>query len=298
MQEERIKIGIQKKGKLSHQTMRLLNQCGLEFECTDRSMQIRVRNLPIDLLCVRDDDIPSMVATQSIDLGIVGENVLAEHSLSECYADFKSDIQNVMPLGFARCYLSLALPEECSYEGPQSFNGLRIATSYPQCLAKYLKENKITATIIPMSGSVEIAPQLGMADVICDLVSTGRTLADHQLRSVLTILESQAVLIRSRCTLSQEKEQFISLLVQRMTGVTQAKDSKYILFHIQKKSLSLMKKILPGFESPTILPLADYEERVAVHLVSRESVFWETLEQLKTIGARSILVLPIEKMMY
>ncbi len=296
MLQKRLQIALQKKGRLNSEGLDLLSRCGLKFRVSQH-LVARVENLPIDILLVRDSDIPVMVMTGICDLGIVGENTLFEKQLSQQHNQEPSEFTVLSPLNFGQCRLSLAFPVEKPFNDLSSLNGLRIATSYPHLLGQYLARNQLKTDISVISGSVEIAPQLGMADAICDLVSSGRTLEENHLREVMTLLESQAVLVQSNKTLSDEKQQTLNLLLPRINGVLKAKESKYILFHIEKNALAAIKEILPGIEAPTILPLSGQEDKVAVHLVSAESVFWSTLEKLKNIGASSILVLPIEKMM-
>lgn len=287
----RLTIAIQKKGRLSEDSIALLQRCGLKLLSSKSSLFYSAENLPIDLLLVRDDDIPTLIRDKVCDLGIIGENVLQEQENAE-----KGEIfERIKPLGFGRCRLSIACPKENTIE---SLQGKRIATSYPNLLNKYLTENNINATVINISGSVEIAPRLQMSEAICDLVSTGRTLEENNLKEVTVILQSQAVLVKASMPISAEKKEVFDLLLRRIDGVLQAQESKYILFHAPKKSINDIKKLLPGSEAPTIVPLAECEERVAVHVVSREGVFWGTLEKLRAAGASAILVLPVEKMMF
>lgn len=292
MQAPRLRIAIQKKGRLNNDSTNLLNRCGLKFRISNNALLTRCEQLPIDILLVRDDDIPTLVMDGVCDLGIVGENVLFEKSFpTNCSYEIK------IALGFGRCRLAIATPENFQFDDLQSLNGLKIATSYPNLLQKFINENNFKAEILPISGSVEIAPSLSMADAICDLVSTGRTLEENNLKEIITIIQSQAVLIKTMKTLSEDKQKMIDLLLPRISGVLKAEASKYILFHAPKSALDEIKRILPGFETPTIMPLAGFDDKVAVHLMSTEAIFWDTLEKLKQAGASSILVLPIEKMM-
>ena len=274
--------------------MDLLYQCGLKIHSYKNALYCHVKNLPIDILFVRDDDILTLVIDGICDIGIVGENVLLEQNKSKensgCFHIEKK-------LGFSQCRLSIAAPKDKQYKSLSHLSGLRIATSYPNLLSKYLIKNNIDAKIIKLNGSVEIAPRLNIADVICDLVSTGRTLEENNLIEMDNVIDSQAVLIKAKTTLREEKARTYDLLIRRINGVLQAQDSKYIMFHLPNSALSEMKNILPGSESPTIVPLDSTTEKVAVHLVSPEGAFWKTLEKLKEIGASSILVLPIEKML-
>ena len=230
------------------------------------------------------------------DLGIVGENVLLEAALER--DSNNPNYTAIKKLGFGRCRLSIAFPKDKSFSQSNCLSGLRIATSYPYLLQQYLDNHKIDANVLTISGSVEIAPRLNMADAICDLVSSGRTLEENNLTEVETLIHSQSLLIQSNNDLGEEKQATIELLLRRINGVLKAQDSKYIMFHAPKSALAAIKDILPGSESPTIMPLDGDDDKVAIHVVSPEAVFWDTLEKLKSIGASAILVLPIEKMLY
>lgn len=289
MQTTRLKIAIQKKGRLNVDSEDLLRQCGLRFH--PRSLLCHVENLEIDILFVRDDDIPTLVNDGVCQLGIVGANVLEEKESQNAL----SQVSVVKPLGFGSCQLSIAVPNEMQYKNIESLSGLRIATSYPGLLRRFLEEKKINATIQDLSGSVEIAPLLSMSDAICDLVSTGLTLEENRLKPVETIFKSEALLIKNTQPLDDQQARNVDLLLRRMDGVVQARECKYILFHAPKASLEAISELLPGAEHPTVMSLT--EETVVVHVVSREKIFWDTLEAIKKAGASSILVLPIEKMM-
>lgn len=286
----RLSIALQKKGRLFDDSAWLLQQCGLRFQ--QRGLLSHVENADIDILFVRDDDIPTLVKDGICDLGIVGDNVLMEKQLTN---PAYTMLIRKKALGFARCRLSLALPAAQPYHGLDTFHQKRIATSYPGLLQQFATKEKIDITILPLAGSVEIAPQLNMADAICDLVSSGRTLEENQLREVHTLLDSQAWLIQSpRATTQQD---VINRLCRRIDGVLSAQESKYISFHAPRAALAQITALLPGVENPTLMQLDKDSEKVAVHVVSREKVFWDTLENLKQAGASSILVMPIEKMM-
>ncbi len=292
--QSRLRIAIQKSGRLNNDCMNLLSQCGLKIRLTPKTLYAHCENLPIDILLVRDDDIPTLIISNVCDLGIIGENVLYEQ-LSD--NNEQKNYCCVKKLGFSQCRLSIALPKEKNFNSLQDLNGCQIATSYPNLLKNYLNKNNITARIIPISGSVEVAPRLGMADAICDLVSTGATLSENNLKEVDVVLQSQAVLIKTKSNFNLEKQAIFELLKRRIDGVLKAQDSKYIMFHAPKESLEAIKSILPGCETPTIMTLEGVDDKVAVHVVSTEGIFWNTLEKLKQAGANSILVLPIEKMM-
>jgi len=293
--KSRLRIAIQKNGRLNSDSLDLLQQCGIKIRVKQNTLLCHAENLPIDILFVRDDDIPTLVKDEVCDLGIVGENVLLENMLPSEKDINKIDI--VKKLGFSRCRLSIALPANVDFFGPASLQNSKIATSYPNLLRSYLNQHQVAADIMTIAGSVEIAPRLGMADAICDLVATGGTLEEHNLKEVAEIMQSQAVLIKTLQELSAEKAQTLELLLRRIDGVLKAQESKYIMFHAPKTALNFIKDILPGFEAPTVMPLEGSEDKVAVHVVSREGVFWTTLEKLKLAGASSILVLPIEKML-
>lgn len=291
---ERLRIAVQKKGRLADDSFALLKKCGLRFAIRGGGLLTRVKNLPIDLLLVRDDDIPAFVSTGASDLGFVGENVLVEEQLTTTGG---IDAQIDRRLGFSRCKLSLAAENDGSINTASDLGGTKIATTYPGVLRKYLADNNIKATIVEMKGAVELAPSINIAQSICDLVSSGATLEANGLSAFETILQSEAVLIKSARTLSPAKQDIYDKLVRRIDGVTASSDSKYIMLNAPRSALDAISAILPGADAPTVMSLAGSEDMVAVQAVCTENVFWETLEQLKAEGARSILVLPIEKMM-
>jgi ATP phosphoribosyltransferase len=254
-------------------------------------------NMPLDVLFVRDDDIPDLVHEDVCELGVLGLNVLEERRLEMQARGHGADFQTLRHLDFGRCRLSLAVPDGFQYGGVATLNGRRIATTYPHTLRRFLNEHQINAEIVTLSGAVEIAPRLGRADLICDLVSTGSTLQANHLREVETVLESHAVIIRTPVALPEFKAEWLDRLMLRVAGVEQVKGSKYIMLHAAREALPAIRKLLPGSESPTILPLEGSPDRVAIHSVCRENVFWETLESLKKAGASAILVIPVEKML-
>lgn len=253
--------------------------------------------MPLDVLFVRDDDIPDLVQEDVCDLGLVGLNVVEEKRLAFEAREVGPLFDTVQLLDFGRCRLCIAVPEGFRYDDAQSLQGKRIATTYPHILSRFLKQNGISAQVVVLSGSVEIAPRLGRADLICDLVSTGSTLAANHLRNVHTVLESQAALIRTPMPIPAEKQEWTRRLLMRIDGVEQVKGSKYIMLHAPRSALAAIAKLLPGSEAPTVIPLEGLGDRVAVHAVCPENVFWETLEDLKDAGATSVLVLPVEKML-
>lgn len=295
--KDRLRLAVQKSGRLSTDSLELLASCGIRVKTPKERLLLHADNFPIDILFVRDDDIPQLVMDGVCDLGIVGTNVLEEAALERRLNGNAGGYQVERPLDFGGCRLCVALPEERAYHGPADLQGLRIATSYPQLTRRFLAEQKLTAEVVYLSGSVEIAPRLGIADAICDLVASGSTLEANKLRAVETIFKSTAVLLRHARELPAVKAHTLEILLRRIDGVQKAAGTKYIMLHAPKAALAEIKKLLPGSENPTILPLAGDDTKVALHAVCAESVFWETMESLKKAGASSILVLPIEKMM-
>jgi ATP phosphoribosyltransferase len=295
--EPRIQIALQKSGRLTEHSMDLLRRCGLKFTQSKDQLFCFGENMPVDLLLVRDDDIPALVSDEVCDLGIVGLNTAEERRLRMRQEGQDALFDQVYRLDFGHCRLSIAAPEAAAFEGPASLQKKRIATSYIATLADYLQRNSIDAEIVYFSGAVEIAPKLGKADFICDLVSTGSTLAANQLREVQTILDSEAIVIQTRAPLAQSKQDWVNRILQRLDGVLQVRESKYIMLHAPRSALAEISALLPGSEYPTVIPLDGDGDKVAVHAVCRENVFWETLENLKKAGASSVLVLPVEKML-
>lgn len=295
--EQRIKIALQKSGRLADHSLDLLTRCGLKFTKSKDQLYCFGENMPIDLLLVRDDDIPGLVSDDVCDLGIVGLNVVEEKRLELTQDGNDALFDQIFALDFGHCRLAIAAPDDATYVGPQSLQGTTIATSYVAILKNFLQQQNIDADIVYLSGAVEIAPRLGRADFICDLVSTGSTLAANHLREVQTILESEAIIIQTRAKLSEQKQDWVDRILQRMDGVLQVRESKYVMLHAPRSALEEIVALLPGSESPTIIPLDGDDDKVAVHAVCRETVFWETLEDLKSAGASSLLVLPVEKML-
>ncbi|MCM1503758.1 MAG: ATP phosphoribosyltransferase [Muribaculum sp.] len=285
--EQKLRIAVQSKGRLYEETMDLLSESGIKLTAVKRTLLVPARNFPVELLFLRDDDIPESVANGTADLGIVGLNEVLEKGC---------DVEVVKELGFSRCRLSLAIPQHLEYSGLSWFAGKKIATSYPSILNKFLKENGITADIHVISGSVEIAPGIGLADGIFDIVSSGSTLVSNNLTEVTTVLESQAVLIAaSGAGFNAEKQSILDELLFRIDAVKAADGKKYILMNVPKDKLDEVLSILPGMKSPTILPLAN-SEWCSVHSVLEEKKLWGTVSRLKEAGAESILTLDIEKM--
>ena len=294
----RLRIAIQKSGRLSDDSIALLKAIGIKLNIRDRLLIAHSANENIDLLRVRDDDIPGLVMDGVVDMGFIGENELEEKMLERQAAGKAADFEVLRRLDYGGCRLSLAVPTEMDYNGAASLAGKKVATTYPYLLERYFKEQGINAKAVMLTGSVEVAPRAGVADAICDLVSTGATLEANGLQEEEVIFRSKAVLIqRADGELSAEKQALINRLVPRIDGVIQAKESKYIMLHAPKAYLEQVKSLLPGAENPTVLPLAGSDDTVAIHVVSPENLFWETMEKLKALGCSSILVMPIEKMM-
>ncbi len=297
MEQPRIKIAVQKSGRLTDHSMELLARCGLSYSRGRDQLICYGENMPMDVLLVRDDDIPGLVQEDVCDLGIVGLNVIEEARLDLSSQGIDKLFNRVRLLDFGHCRLSFGVPVEEAYEGPRSLTDRRIATSYPRIVREYLDRHRVPGTVVTFSGAVELAPRLGKADVICDLVSTGATLKAHSLYEAETILESRAAIIQTPIELHPEKNAWIQRLLQRVEGVLQVRESKYIMLHSPRSALAQVRELLPGSESPTIIPLEGRDDKVAVHAVCRENIFWETLEDLKEVGASAILVIPVEKML-
>lgn len=295
--ETRLRIAMQKSGRLSDDTQALLKRCGLTINVADRRLLAHVANMPIDIMRVRSSDIPGLVMDGVCDLGIVGDNTLEEASLKRKLMGDKFEYVKTTALNFGGCRLSIAMPEEFNYTSVDDLNGLRFATTYPQLLKRWADEKGINVEFCLLKGSVEVAPRVGLADGICDLVSTGATLEANGLIEVEEIFRSKASLIQTASPLSSEKQAILDTLLPRIMGVMKAKESKYIMLHAPKDKIAEVSALMPGKETPTVLPLAGRDDLVAVHVVATETFFWETMENLKALGCDSILVMPIEKMM-
>ena len=285
--KNRLTIAIQKKGRLFNHSSDLIRKSGINFSTKGDTLLAKSYNLPIDILFVRSEDIPSLVSNGDADLAIVGENVLIEKSLFK-----RTYIEKIINLGFSNCRLSFAAPKNNKIK---SFNNMKIATSYPNTVKKYLKDKGINASIININGSVELTPYIGMSDMICDLVSSGATLEANNLKEIEVILKSQAVLIKNK-NLKKDKEKIAEKIISRMQGVVNAIESKYVMLNSDASRVKEICKLLPGSESPTIIPLED-TKKVAIHALCQEPIFWETMEKLKAKGASSILVMPVEKIL-
>ena len=280
-----LKIAIQKNGRLSENSRELLEECGIKFLNGSAALKSNALNFPAEALFLRDDDIPQYVEQKVADIGIIGENVVYEK---------KKDVKVIEHLGFATCRLSLAIPKEDTYTGVNYFMNKKIATSYPVILNDFLQKHQITAEVEEISGSVEIAPGIGLANAVCDIVSSGSSLMANGLIEVETILKSQAVIIANK-DLSPEKESILKNMLFRIRAVKNARENKYILLNAPESSVDEICNILPGMKSPTVLPLAQ-KGWCSIHSVVKEDEFWERIDLLKKAGADSILVIPIEKM--
>ncbi len=285
MSAVKLKIAIQKSGRLYEDSTALLKECGIDLRNVKDRLKTESDNFPLEVFFLRDDDIPQYVEDGVADIGIVGENVLLEKN---------KKVSTIEKLGFGKCRLSIAIPRNQEYGGAESLEGKRIATSYPFLVSQYLANHNVTADIHEISGSVEIAPGIGLADVVADLVSSGSTLFMNGLKEVETILKSEAVLIQNN-QLNEEQLQLLNTLLFRIRTVKKAKKNKYVLMNVPNEKLETVVSLLPGMRSPTILPLASTGWS-SVHSVLSEAEFWDKIEQLKEAGAEGILVVPIEKM--
>ena len=297
METQRLRIAMQKSGRLSQDSQALFKSCGLKINLREQRLIAHVENMPIDILRVRDDDIPGLVMEGVVDLGIIGENVLEEVQLIRASQGLPFEVKTLKQLDFGGCRLSLAVPEDVTYTGPDSLAGKRIATSYPGLLKRFFDEKGLNFKSVMLGGSVEVAPRAGLADAICDLVSTGATLEANGLVAKDTVLESQAVLIQSPTAPEPGLQHLLDSIIERMAGVVSSQGAKYVMLNAPRAALDRITALLPGAGSPTVMPLSGRDDAVAVHAVCQEAVFWETLEKLKAAGASAILVLPIEKMM-
>lgn len=280
-----LRIAVQKSGRLYEESVQLLKECGIDLRNVKDRLKTVSENFPIEVFFLRDDDIPEYVEDGVADIGIVGQNVLGEKGRK---------VTSVEELGFGKCRLSIAVPKSMDYIDASSLQGKRIATSYPHLVAEFLKERSITASIHEISGSVEIAPGIGLADVVADLVSSGGTLFVNGLKEVETILESQAVLI-ANANIDDQRKAILEKLLFRIRAVKKAKKNKYVLLNAPNDQLQKIINLLPGMRSPTVLPLAE-SGWSSIHCVLSESEFWDKIQQLKEAGAEGILVVPIEKM--
>jgi ATP phosphoribosyltransferase len=294
---DRLRIATQKNGRLSEPGRDLLARSGLSFRESRDRLFCYGESLPIDLLLVRDDDIPGLIAEGTCDLGLVGRNVLEEQRLDRLANGLAPAFRELRALGYGRCRLCVAVPQELDWIGPKTLSGLRIATSYPRLLADWLAREGVDAEVVTLSGSVEIAPRLGKAEAICDLVSTGGTLAANQLREVAVILESEAVLAAPVAPFADERADLAAMLLRRLDGVLQVRDSKLVMLHVDRSALDAVIRLLPGADSPSVMALDGNRDAVALQAVCQGAITWQHLEDMKRAGARGMLVLPVEQML-
>ncbi|SFS15036.1 ATP phosphoribosyltransferase [Dyella sp. OK004] len=292
---DRLRIAMQKSGRLTEPALDLLNRCGLSFRQSRDKLFCFGEGEPVDLLLVRDDDIPGLIAQGVCDLGIVGRNVLSEYQLTdgreaEPLAEWRS-------LGFGRCRLSIAVPQEMAYQEVGELAGRRIATSYPGLLREWLRTNGVDAGVVTLAGSVEIAPRLGTADAICDLVQSGGTLVANHLREADVLLESEAVLAGPQTLPVDERGDMIELLLKRLDGVMQVRESRLLLLQTSRSALEAVTRLLPGGPQPTLLPVAGQPDQLMLQALCAGEVSWRQLEEIKKAGAREMFVLPVEKML-
>jgi ATP phosphoribosyltransferase len=283
--DKKLKIAIQKSGRLSEKSLGLLKECGIKLPGGNGKLKTEARNFPVEVLFLRDDDIPQYVEQGVADVGILGENEVWEK---------KKDVLTIEKLGFAGCRMSLAIPKDEEYTDLSFFNNKKVATSYPSILSDFFAKKNIRVEIEEIGGSVEIAPGIGLADAIFDIVSTGSTLLMNGLKEVQVIVESEAVLISNK-TLSEEKKTILDKLVFRIKSVLRASENKYITLNAPLSSVPEITKLLPGMKSPTIVPLAE-KDWCGIHSVVKEDEFWDIIDKMKALGAEGILVIPIEKM--
>ncbi len=286
LNSKNLKLAIQKEGRLTDETLEFLRKAGLEFESYKQRLFSTCKNFPLEILYLRDDDIPDYVASGTVDLGILGQNILYEE---------KPKVRKLLNLRFGSCSLIIAVPKESTVSEIKDLSGKTIATTYPQSVKYFFKKNKVSIEVLRIKGSVEIAPALGVAQAIADLTSTGSTLALNDLKILTKIYDSEAVLIANKKTVSSaNKKIIIDKLLTRFRAVLSAKNYKYVMMNAPQNLLPKLKKIVPGLKSPTISPLAK-EGWISIQVVVKEDVFWQTIEKLKSLGVSSIIVLPIEK---
>ncbi len=294
---DRLRIAVQKSGRLSDASQELLARCGLAFRRSRDKLFCFGETLPVDLLLVRDDDVPGMIADGVCDLGIVGRNVLAEQMLGARREGRAPPCSEMRALGFGQCRLSLAVPQDFSWGGAASLAGLRIATTYPNLLGDWLDRSGVAAKVLTLSGSVEIAPRLGSADLVCDLVSSGATLAANQLHEVAVVLESEAVLAAGSKLPGDERGELIEMLLRRIDGVIQVRVSKLVMLQAPRAALAEIERLLPRGQRPTVVPVEGSDDDVALQAVCTDAITWQHLEDMKRAGARQMLVLPVEQML-
>lgn len=287
MNTENLRVAVQKSGRLSEDSLKLFRECGLKFESGGSKLRSVASNFPVEFLFLRDDDIPGYVEDGVADIGVIGLNILREN---------EKQVSVVKELGFSKCRLSLAIPRNEVYEGLHYFQGKNIATSYPSLTQSFLRAHGIEAHTHEISGSVEIAPSIGLADAICDIVSTGGTLLSNGLKEVAEVFNSQAVMI-SNVGINTGKQELIKQLIFRIDSVQRAQNAKYVVLNVEEQNIEKVKALLPGIKSPSVVPLAE-SGWYSMHSVISENDFWEIIDSLRGAGAQGILVLPIEKMIF
>lgn len=292
---DRLRVAMQKSGRLTEPALELLRRCGLSFRQSRDKLFCFGESEPVDLLLVRDDDIPGLIAQGVCDVGIVGRNVLDEFRLTAGVD--QAPLAELRALGFGRCRLSIAVPQESAYREPAQLAGLRIATSYPGLLGAWLRERGIAAGVVTLAGSVEIAPKLGTADLICDLVQSGGTLVANQLREADVLLESEAVLAGPAELPGDERGDLLALLLKRLDGVIQVRESRLLLLQTPRCAVEAVTRLLPGGPQPTLLPVAGQPEQLLLQALCAGEVSWRQLEEIKKAGAHEMFVLPVEKML-
>ena len=294
---DRLRIAIQKSGRLSDPARDLLARAGLGFRESRDRLFCYGESLPIDLLLVRDDDIPGLIAEGTCDLGVVGQNVLEEQALEREASGQPEAFRAIRELGFGRCRLSVAVPNDWEWPGPARLEGTRLATSYPQLLARWLRNQGVTAEPVVLSGSVEIAPRLGKAEAICDLVSTGATLLANQLKETAVVFESQAVLVAPAQPFGDARAELAAMLLRRLDAVLSVRASKLVLFQAARDAVPALLELLPDAEPPTVMAIEGQRDQVALQALCRSAMTWQRLEDMKRAGATGLLVLPVEQML-
>ncbi len=295
---DRLRIAVQKSGRLAEASQALLAGCGLRFRQSRDKLFCFGETLPVDLLLVRDDDIPGLIAEGVCDIGVVGRNILEEQRRASQAAGAEPAFRELRALGFGQCRLALAIPQDMAWQGPAQLQGLRIATTYPALLSAWLAEQGVDARVVTLSGSVEIAPRLGSADLICDLVSSGATLAANQLREAAVLLQSEAVLAAPSELPADERGELVELLLRRIDGVIQVRDTKLLMLQAPRSAMERIGRVLPDGSTPVLTPVEGQADQVAMQALCRGAITWQHLEAIKGAGASHILVLPVEQVLH
>ncbi len=295
---DRLRIAVQKSGRLAEASQALLAGCGLRFRQSRDKLFCFGETLPVDLLLVRDDDIPGLIAEGVCDIGVVGRNILEEQRRASQAAGAEPAFRELRALGFGQCRLALAIPQDMAWQGPAQLQGLRIATAYPALLSAWLAEQGVDARVVTLSGSVEIAPRLGSADLICDLVSSGATLAANQLREAAVLLQSEAVLAAPSELPADERGELVELLLRRIDGVIQVRDTKLLMLQAPRSAMERIGRVLPDGSTPVLTPVEGQADQVAMQALCRGAITWQHLEAIKGAGASHILVLPVEQVLH